>query len=507
MSLTRMKSRYPKGMKSLRSILFFLLFSFVAAQDAAIDVVLQERYATIPLPDPAVYYGQTDGFATAIEAAYCDKAKAAYLYLGTNGWIFTRHREIDFGREHLSAKELSYPEIVFWLREYRKALETVGFKEAVMMVVPSKGLLGEPYMTDALRGILEKQATLSDYYTMRLAYLQAGFKHVPDLLRIAKTLWHEGIYAHFPTDHHFTSHSASLWAVATARAIMNSPSYEGLTKTPTTLVLEDKKREELGWEHIKLVSESCQTQYPLTYMPYYRLEYPEGEPELLDDVKDEIVVVGNSNIGFEFNRPGSYSETGTPGTGMADFLAHLTQLPVLKYGIYSLANSAIEQYLRTDFLSQSPPSYLVHYTEAHVYPYPPYHYRTLPALTYGKCQEPVFETTAERKGRITIDLSPAKISGDSANYYWWLELDAPAQQQSFWIVDEEYESGLKDALVLATDDRFMEFPTFFTLQLRPGEGQLETLQITPESGWEGRSVKLSLCDIRQVAEAYKAIGR
>jgi hypothetical protein len=494
-------------MNSFYGALLFLLFASVSAQDPAIDTLLQERYATLPLPDPAVYYGQTQDFATAIEAAYCDKARANYLYLGTNGWIFTRHKEIDFGREHLGTKELSYEEIIFWLREYRKALETVGFKEVVMMVVPPKGLLGEPYMTEELKDMLGKQNTLADYYTMRLAYLQAGFEHVPDLLRIAKTLWHEGIYAHFPTDHHFTSHSASLWSVAAARAVMNSESYAGLTKTPTTLVLLDEKREELGWEHIKLVSEHCQTQYPLTYMPYYRLQYPESEAELLEEVRNEIVVVGNSNIGFEFNRPGSYGETGTPGTGTSDFLAHLTHLPVLKYGIYSLANSAIEQYLRTDFLTELPPSYLVHYTEAHVYPYPPYHYRTLPALTYGKCQEPVFETTAERKRRITLDLSGAIIVGDSANYYFWLELDVAAEQQSFWIVEETYSSGLKDALVLATDDRFTEFPTFFALQLRPGKGRLETLQVTPEPGWEGQSITVSLCDIRQVTEAYKALGR
>ncbi len=487
----------------MKYFLFFLVFFvFVFAQDTATNALLQERYATMPLPDPALYYGQTGDFAKAIEAGYCDNAKTDSLYLGTNGWIFTRRKEIDFGRERLGTKELSYPEIVFWLREYRQALETVGFKEAIMMVVPPKGLLGQPYLTDELKSILEQQATQADYYLARLAYLQAGFTHVPDLLHLAKPLWHQGIYAHFPIDHHFTSHSASLWAVEAARIIMNSPSYAALTKTPTTLTLLEKKREELGWEHMKPVSEICQTTYPLTYMPYYELEYPEGNPGLLDDVKNEIVVVGNSNIGFEFNRPGSYGETGTPGTGTSDFLAHLTYLPVLKYGVYSLANSAIEQYLRTDFLSEPPPSYLVHYTEAHVYPYPPYHYRSLPALTYGKCTEPVFQTTVERKARINLDLSQAKITGDSANYYWWLELDTPAEQQSLWIVNEDYASGLKDATVLATDDRFIEFPTFFALQLKPRQGQLTSMQISPGSGWSGESVTLSLCDIRQVTETY-----
>ncbi len=484
------------------------MFGCVLAQNASIDTLLQERYATIPLPDPALYYGQTEDFAKTIEAAFCDGVNENEFYLGKQGWVFTRRAYVDFGREFLSIKDFSYAEIVFWLSQYRKALETVGFKETIIMVVPPKGLLGQPYMTEEQLAILKKQETQVDYYTMRLAYLQAGFKHVPDLLRLAKPLFHQNIFAHFPTDHHFTGHSASLWAVAAAKAIMNSPGYDALAKTPVQAILLDKKREELGWEHIKPVSELCQTTYTPTNFPYYSLEYPEGEPDLLDEIKNEIVVAGNSNIGFEFNRPGSYGDSsGTPGTATTDFLAHLTHLPVLKYGVYSLANSAIEQYLRTDFLTQAPPSYLVQYAEAHAYPYPPYHYRTLPALTYGKCLEPVFETTIERKGFIKTDLSEIKINGDSSNYYWWLELDAPAQKQSDWIVNETYASGLKDALVLDTDDRFMEFPNFFALQLRPHQGQLTSIRITPEPGWDGKSVTFSLCDIRQVTESYESLGR
>lgn len=493
-------------MKIWLGIIFFITLSF--AQEIPVDVLLQERYATIPLPDPAIYYGQNEEFVQAIEAAYCDEALTNDLFIGQEGWIFTKRNHVDFGREFLSIKDFSYSEIVFWLNQYRNALEAVGFRDVVIMVVPPKGLLGEPYMTEALRTILNEQNTQADYYTMRLAYLQAGFKHVPDLLRLVKPLFHQHIFAHFPTDHHFTAHSASLWASEAARIIMNTPTYQTLEKTSVNLLLLDEKWQELGWEHIKAVTEICQTTAPTTYFPYYRLEYPDGSPDLLEEVRNEIVVAGNSNIGFEFNRPGSYGDSGgTPGTATADFLAHLTSLPVLKYGVYSLGNSAIEQYLRTDFFSEAPPSYLVQYAEAHSYPYTPYHYRTLSALTYGKCQHPVFETTIQRKGFIKTDLSEALIDGDSANYYWWLELDVPAQKQSNWIVKETYASGLKDALVLDTDDRFMEYPNFFALQLKPRQGQLVSMQITPEPGWDGKNVKLSLCDIRQVTEDYKALGR
>ncbi|MEZ4605752.1 MAG: hypothetical protein R2865_02805 [Deinococcales bacterium] len=37
----------------------------------------------------------------------------------------------------------------------------------------------------------------------------------------------------------------------------------------------------------------------------------------------------------------------------------------MKYGIYSLANTAIEAYLKTDFKASVPPSFLVQYLEAH----------------------------------------------------------------------------------------------------------------------------------------------
>ena len=492
-------------MKSSFFLLAFLLLPFSLAQ-TDVETLVQERLETIPLPDPVTYYGQNDAFAAEISAAYCDAALADKRYLGEDGWIFTRAREIDFGRERLGTKDLSYNEIVFWLSEYRQALETVGFDEAVMMVVPSKALLGQAYLTDELQGTLEELATEDTYQTMRQAYVDAGFTHVPDLLQIARDAA-EGTFPHYPIDHHFTPHSALQWAAEVAKIIMQSEAYAELELTPVTLALEDRTFEVVGWEHMRQVWQVCQAEYPKVYMPYYALEYEGDAPGLFGEVESEIVVVGNSNIGFEFNRPGSSGEDVTPGTGTSDFLAHLTHLPVLKYGVFSLANSAIEQYVRTDFFDESPPGFLVQYLEAHVYPYPAYHYRSLPALTYGKCQNPVFEATVERKARVNIDLSAAELEGDSSNYYVWLELDQPAQQQSVWIVREQYENGWDDSLLLDTDDRFIEFPISFGLQLLPEQGKLNQLNITPEQEWSGTSVSASLCDIRQVRQAYEALGR
>lgn len=491
---------------------FFLLViiflpSFFSFAQSPIDNLVNERLASIPLPDPVTYYGQNEAFAAEITAAYCNAAAVDELYLGEQGWIFTQLDEIDFGRERVSRKALSYADIVFYLREYRKALETVGFSDSVMMVVPSKALLGERYLTTAQHNILEKQNTRQNYYIMRQAYLDAGFKHVPDLLRIGIELSAEGIYAHFPIDHHFTTHSAQRWAAEASKAILSTSAYEGLAKTPVTLALQDRRFEVVGWAHMRQVWNRCDIDYPKVYMPYYEQVYTDTAPSLLDDVQNDIVVVGNSNIGFEFNRPGSAGEDVTPGTGTSDFLASLTQLQVLKYGVFSQANAAIEQYLRSDFKTEPPPTYLVHFLEAHLYPYPAYNYRSLPALTYGKCETPVYETTAERKGRINIDLSAAQLNGNSANYYFWLELDAPAELQSSWVMRETYSSGLDETLLFDTDDRFLEFPTSFALQLRPEQGQLTALQITPESGWAGSNITLSLCDIRQVQESYEALGR
>lgn len=492
----------------LKRILVFTLFFFsLAIAQSNTDVLVEERLKTIPLPDPTIYNGQTDAFAAAISAAYCDKARSDNLYLGKNGWIFTRKREIDFGRENLSIYDLNYDEIVFWLTEYRKALESVGFEDEVMMIVPSKALLGEAYLTDELKQVLLEQNTEADYYTMRQAYLDAGFKNVPDLLQTARNTSADGVYPHFPIDHHFTTHSAYYWAGEAAKAILNEDAYMSLSKTPVELHLTDRKWEVIGWEHMRQVWENCQIDYPKVYMPYYDLDYGEATPGLLEDVKPEIVVTGNSNIGFEFNRPGSAGEDVTPGTGTSDFLAHLTQLHVLKYGVFSLANSAIEQYLRTDFLNEAPPSFLVQYLEAHVYPYPPYNYRALPALTYGKCEKPVFEGTLKRSDLWVLNVPTLDLAEDSANYYLWLELPEPAAKHTQWALDESYSSGKSNTVRFSTDDRFMNFPTSFGLQLLPEQGALERVRVTVEGGWKGKSIAVSLCDIHQVQAAYKALER
>ncbi|MEZ4605754.1 MAG: hypothetical protein R2865_02815 [Deinococcales bacterium] len=51
---------------------------------------------------------------------------------------------------------------------------------------------------------------------MRQAYLDAGFKHVPDLLQLLRDKG-DGSFSYYPIDHHFTSYSAWLWAAEAAR--------------------------------------------------------------------------------------------------------------------------------------------------------------------------------------------------------------------------------------------------------------------------------------------------
>ena len=210
---------------------------------------------------------------------------------------------------------------------------------------------------------------------------------------------------------------------------------------------------------------------------------------------------------LEFDRPGSAGEDVTLGTGTSDFLAHLTHLPVLKYGAFSLANSAIEQYLHTDFANEPPPSLLVQYLEVHVYPYPPYHSRAAPALTYVKRETPIFEGTLIRPDFWQLDLPNLNLTEDSANYYLWLELEAEAHKHTEWGLDEKYSSGRSTSFRFSTDDCFMTYPTSFALQLSPSEGQLERLRVTAEGGWAGKSIGVGLCDIKQVTESYEALGR
>ncbi len=500
----------------LPSLMFSLMFSLMAFGSAqtdthsrSIQTLLETRLNTIPLPNPSTYYGQNDAFARSIIDNYCEEAARNDLYLGREGWIFTRNTLVDFGREELKWNDLdpteNYEEIVYWLEQYLQALTTVGFEEQIMMVIPSKTLVGENYLTPELKELRSELNTEADHYTMRQAYIDAGFKHVPDLLNISRQAVKasEGTppFPHYPTDHHFTSYSAWLWSGAAAQAIMSSNSYADLEKFPVEIKLKEEKREELGWEHMKVVAEICETDYPAVYMPYYYLE-SNLAPTLLSEKIDDVVVVGNSNIGYQFNRAGSYGETGTPGTGTADFLAHITHLNVLKYGLYSQANAAIEAYLRTDFRQKTAPNYLVQYLESHAFPYPEYHFRSLAALTYGKCQDPVFQTIAPRKGRINVDMSEANLEQDSGRYYLWLELDTPAEKHSTWVLREIYSNDFKKTIGFLTDDRFMEYPTTFGIQLLPEQGNLAEIEIRPETGWKGKNIEVSICSIDKVTNTY-----
>ena len=497
----------------LLSLTTLLLFPIAFTQTPTletIDSIIKERLATIPLPDPTSYYGQRSDFAEAIQENYCKKATNNDLYLGKEGWIFTRKTKVDFGREELKRNDLNYDEIVYWLSQYRQALNTVGFEEQVMMVIPSKALVGEAYLKTELKQFLDELNTEQDHYTMRQAYIDAGFSYVPDLLEVSRNAAIKNgadyIFPHYPTDHHFTSYSAALWSSTAAKEIMHSAIYADLEKSPVSIRIKKEKHEELGWEHMKAVAEICGTDYPAIYMPFYYLE-SKSNSSLLSDKEEAIVVIGNSNIGYEFNRAGSYGEFGTPGTGTADFLAHITHLDVLKYGIYSQANAAIESYLRTDFKEKTPPKFLVHYLESHAFPYPEYNFRSLPALTYGKCSKPIFETTAPRKGRINVDLSKVSLEGDSGGYYLWLELSQVAEKHSTWVLTEKYDSGLTNMFAFETDDRFMDYPTTFGLQLLPNQTNLNEIQIRPESGWKGKSIEVSICSIEQVRESYEALER
>jgi hypothetical protein len=480
------------------------IFSFA---QVSTEQIIQERLESIPLPDPSHFYGQNSDFAATVEANYCDAARtSSNIYLGTDGWLFNRQREIDFGRESSSLYDLNYNDVVFWLSEYRKALETVGFKDEVLLIVPPKGLLGEDHLSEELKNFLVDNKTEAHYNEMRQAYLDAGFKNVPDLLSIIRNK-DEGIFPFYPVDHHFTPYSASLFAAEATKAILENPFYDMLPKTPVKAVMTNEEFQVTGWEHATQVESACGTELPKVYKPYYELEYSEDTPNLLSEEKPEIVLAGNSHIGYQFNRPGTDGGYQTPGTGLASFLAHLTHLPVLNYAVYSLANAAIEMYLRTDFMTEAPPSYLVQLLEAHAYPFPAYDYRALPALTYGKCENPIFEGTLTREDFWKLDVPKLNLSGDSANYYLWLELDADALKHTEWGLDEAYSSGKNNAMKFTTDDRFINFPTSFGLQLLPGQGQLQRIRITAEGGWKGQSIAVSLCDIEQVQAAYAALGR
>jgi hypothetical protein len=59
----------------------------------------------------------------------------------------------------------------------------------------------------------------------------------------------------------------------------------------------------------------------------------------------------------------------------------------------------------------------------------------------------------------------------------------------------------------STDNRFINFPMNFALRLLPEQGNLSYLRVAPESGWDGKSITVSLCDIGQVQASYEALGR
>jgi len=477
--------------------------------NSASNESLTERFNAIPLPDISDFYGQNDDFKTVVEKAFCDNAAQNNMHLGNEGWLFNLKDDLDFGVASPQEGALPQKELVLWLREYRKALETVGITP-IMMLTPQRGLVSEQYLDEELSDYLAKVDSQGQFEQMRSDYLEAGFEYTPDLLNIALDAAEAGGYhAFYPIDHHITTHTAHAWAKEIAEIVMSQDDYAGYTKTDYGINLLDKVFTVIGWHQQMEVQWACNSNMEGELLtPYYELveESSDTSTALFAENKAIIATVGSSHLGSSENRAGT-SDYETPGSGLAEFTAYLTQLPVLNHPMFSLANASIEHYLRRDFYAESPPPYMVQLIEAHHNPYPVYHYRSMAALTYGACESPVWQDNLLFDDWFELAVPEGVMEGDSLGYYLWLELDLPVLEHRKWSITLDYQDS-SETIPFDTDDRFLPFPTTFGIQLGANQKALTNILVEPDPKWyEGDVIKTSLCSIEQVQEDYAKLDR
>lgn len=481
-----------------------------------LNTQLNERFKAIPLPNTSDFYGQNDNFVALIEDSFCREATKKNMRLGTNGWLYNLKDDLDFGVSKSTIQEGALPksELVLWLGEYRTALETVGITP-IMMATPQRGLVSEQYLDDELKEYLADIDSKKQYEQMRSDYLEAGFEYTPDLLTLTLTAAEEGGYhAFYPIDHHITTHTAHAWAKAIAEIVMSQEDYPDYAKTDYSIKLLDKVFEVTGWHQQMEVQWACNTNMEGELLnPYYALETDTSDTAsaLFAENKAIIATIGSSHLGSSENRAGTSDYT-TPGSGLAEFTAYLTQLPVLNHPMFSLANASIEHYLRRDFYAESPPPYMVQLIEAHHNPYPVYHYRSMAALTYGACESPVWQDDLLFDDFFELAVPEGVMQTDSLGYYLWLELDLPVLEHSKWSISLDYKNEnqetISETIPFDTDDRFLPFPNTFGIQLAPNYNALTNILVEPDPEWYyGDVIKTSLCSIEQVQQDYAKLNR
>ena len=394
-------------------------------------------------------------------------------------------------------------DVVEWLSYYHAALESVGITP-IMLLLPQRGLISEDYLTPELAQELEDRESLANYLQMLADYHAAGFVHTPDLYTLTKDAASKAnYYAYYPIDHHITTHTALDWAKEVATIVMSQEDYEDYAKVDFELELLNDTFTVIGWHQQMEVQWACESNMEgQLFNPIYDLRDPASENSLFADIEPLIATVGSSHLGSNMNRAGT-SDYETPGSGLSEFIAYLTQLPVQNHAMFSLANASIEHYLRNDFYNEPPPPYLVQLIEAHHHPYPIYHYRSMAPMTYGKCQTPVWQGELLFDDYFELTDMDIELSGNSMDYYLWMELDLPVLEHRKWSIDIDYDTS-KESIPFDTDDRFLDFPSTFGIQLETGFETLSRLQINPDAQWyEGDIITTSLCYIPDVQNDYK----
>ncbi len=495
----------------LRIIFLALFFAFMSANSFSQSYTLEEelkqgleqRYATVELPDTNTFYGQGEALEMIVNQAFCSAAKEKGLRLGTDGWLFNLKDGLDFGPSEAAEGIMPTDEVISWLRSYRIALESVGITP-IMLLLPQRGLLSEDYLSAELKQELEDRQSLKNYQSMLEDYLEAGFVHTPDLYQLTTDTAKKGdYYAYYPIDHHITTHTALDWAKEVATIVMSQEGYEDFEKAAFELELLPDTFTVIGWHQQMEVQWACESNMEgQLFNPIYELSNPATANSLFSDIKPLIATVGSSHLGANMNRAGT-SDYLTPGSGLSEFIAYLTQLPVQNHAMFSLANASIEHYLRNDFYAEAPPPYLVQLIEAHHHPYPIYHYRSMAPMTYGKCQNPVWQGELLFDDYFELTDMDIELSGNSMDYYLWMELDLPVLEHRKWSIDIDYDNN-SESIIFDTDDRFLEFPSTFGIQLESGSKHLSRLQVNPDAKWyEGDIITTSLCYIPDVQNDYK----
>lgn len=269
--------------------------------------------------------------------AVCPAGIEIGLRPGLNGWIFNiADLREDFSIPSEAAQQLA--RLVTALAESPT--------EVIVLMLPPRGLVAANVVAraDVLPAYNPDHAE-AEYRKLAQGFRDAGLT-VVDILDDARLLVATGQDYNFPRDHHPTARGAKTAAEAVARAIQAHPSS---AKLPPS----DWQTGPGGDAHVAgsrggELAKACGLEVPETTYRRYRTKRTSEAPTSLlgDEPAAQIVLVGTSNVGDEFNLPGYLQEVLS------------TEVLAVRTDGGGVLGS-LDAYLRSKEWAEHPPAFLV----------------------------------------------------------------------------------------------------------------------------------------------------